>query len=202
MKITMDIPLEADVICRDGDIGRSLELVIDPKKQELTHVVVKENHPTFEERLVPVEYISDTTSDMIQLYCTKEEFAKFDIYCQKELLPEELPDPVYDTMGNYYVVPLMKSILVEHKSVPKGTLALEHYAPIKTIEGNVGRLDELLIDEETDGITHLVMKEGHLWGQRDVSIPISEIKNINEDGITLKLSKEQVKNLPVITIRR
>ena len=65
MNTTMDIPLKADVICRDGDCGHSIELVLDPKKEELTHVVVKENHPTYEERLVPVEYISGTTQDMI-----------------------------------------------------------------------------------------------------------------------------------------
>ena len=97
---------------------------------------------------------------------------------------------------------IKKDVLVEYKSVPKGTLAFEPNAPIKTNEGTVGRLDELLIDEESDEITHLVMKEGHLWGRREVSIPISEIKQIDEDGITLKLSKDQVKNLPDIPIKR
>ena len=206
MNTTMDIPLDADVICRDGDCGHSIELVLDPKSEELTHVVVKENHPTYEERLVPVEYITGSTPDLIQLNVSKEEFEKFDIFCRKELIPEELPnDQVYDAMGNYYVVPSMKikkNVLVEYKSVPKGTLAFEHNAPIKTKEGTVGRLDELMIDEESDEITHLVMREGHLWGKKEVSIPISAIDNIDENGITLKLSKDQVKNLPEIPIRR
>ena len=59
-----------------------------------------------------------------------------------------------------------------------------------------------MIDEESDEITHLVMREGHLWGKKEVSIPISAIDNIDENGITLKLSKDQVKNLPEIPIRR
>jgi sporulation protein YlmC with PRC-barrel domain len=29
----------------------------------------------------------------------------------------------------------------------------------------VGRVGEILIDAETGEITHLVLREGHLWGQ-------------------------------------
>ena len=32
-------------------------------------------------------------------------------------------------------------------------------------------VDELLVDPENEHITHLVMREGHLWGQKDVVYP-------------------------------
>jgi hypothetical protein len=66
----------------------------------------------------------------------------------------------------------------------------------------VGRVDEFLIDPENDHITHLVMREGHLWGQKDVTIPISEIDRIEGDSVYLKLSKDEVEALPAIPMHR
>jgi hypothetical protein len=47
-----------------------------------------------------------------------------------------------------------------------------------------------------------VLREGHLWGQKDVVIPISKIVRIEEDRVRLNLSKEEVANLPTIPVRR
>ena len=67
---------------------------------------------------------------------------------------------------------------------------------------DVGRVDEFLVDRETEHITHLVLREGHLWGQKDVTIPVSEIERIEEDTVYLKLDKEEIERLPSIPVRR
>jgi hypothetical protein len=41
-----------------------------------------------------------------------------------------------------------------------------------------------------------------LWGEKDVTIPVSEIDRIEETVIHLKLDKQSVKALPAIPIRR
>jgi hypothetical protein len=202
MSKILDIPLDVKVLCEDGECGKSIELVIDPEDQELTHVVVKEHEMPHEERLVPIDYIQYSTPGMIQLRCNLERFKEFDIYCEKEAVSDPRIEPVYDYMGNYYVFPLHKQIVVEHKSVPKGEMPLVHHARIEAVDGRLGRLDELLVDPDTDRITHLVMREGHLFGSRDVSIPISKIDEFDEYRIKLKLTKADVKNLPEIPIRR
>jgi sporulation protein YlmC with PRC-barrel domain len=66
----------------------------------------------------------------------------------------------------------------------------------------VGRVDEFLVDPRNEHITHLIMREGHLWGQKDVSIPLSAIGHIEEDTVHLKLSKSEIEALPAIPIRR
>ena len=33
-------------------------------------------------------------------------------------------------------------------------------------------------DPQTGHITHLILREGHLWGQRDVVIPVNAIERI------------------------
>ncbi|HVC79586.1 MAG TPA: hypothetical protein VNL35_03685, partial [Chloroflexota bacterium] len=45
-------------------------------------------------------------------------------------------------------------------------------------------------------ITHLTIREGHLLGRKDVTIPISEVAQLEDGVVYLKLSKEQVEQLP------
>ena len=44
-------------------------------------------------------------------------------------------------------------------------------------------------------MTHVLLQEGHLWGRKEVSIPISAVTSVN-DGIRLNLTKKQVEDLP------
>jgi hypothetical protein len=63
-------------------------------------------------------------------------------------------------------------------------------------------VDEFLVDPENDVITHLVLREGHLWGKKDVTIPVSEIKKIAEEAVYLKLDKKAIESLPTIPVNR
>jgi hypothetical protein len=63
-------------------------------------------------------------------------------------------------------------------------------------------VDEFLVDRETEHITHLVLREGHLWGQKDVLIPVSEIAHVDEERVYLTLSKAEVADLPTAPLRR
>jgi hypothetical protein len=66
----------------------------------------------------------------------------------------------------------------------------------------VGRVDEFLVNPENEHITHLVMREGHLWGQKDVTVPVSAIDHFDEDTVYLKLNKQEIEALPTIAVRR
>jgi hypothetical protein len=48
----------------------------------------------------------------------------------------------------------------------------------------------------------LVLREGHLWGQKDVTVPVSKIKRIEEEDVYLDLDKAGIETLPAIPIRR
>jgi hypothetical protein len=45
-------------------------------------------------------------------------------------------------------------------------------------------------------------REGHLWGEKHVTIPVSQIGRIEEHTVYLKLDREQVEALPAIPVRR
>ncbi len=99
----------------------------------------------------------------------------------------------YVTPDNTIQVP------VEHQQVPPGELAVRRGTAIEATDGYVGHVDEFVVNPENGHITHLVMREGHLWGQKDVIIPLSAMGEIREDSVLLKIDKQQVEvsaNLP------
>jgi hypothetical protein len=59
-----------------------------------------------------------------------------------------------------------------------------------------------VVDPENDHITHIVLREGHLWGQKEVTIPISEIEHIEENIVRLKIDKRKIGTLPAVPVRR
>jgi hypothetical protein len=45
----------------------------------------------------------------------------------------------------------------------------------------------------------VLLQEGHVWGRKDVTIPISAVTGV-EDGIRLNITKQQVQDLPPVDI--
>ena len=206
----MDIPVDVEVHCSDGLCGRSTYVLLDPVHKEVTHLVVKEAKAPHTERVVPIDAVSETNPELILLRHTRDELAKMDPFIRTEYVREERTASGYPPAGFLgigppllwrdvdldwtYVVP------VDHKQVPLGEQAIRRGTRVEATDGRAGHVDELLVDPETERMTHLVMREGHLWGQKDVVIPVSEIDRIKEDTVYLKLSKDEVQALPAIPV--
>jgi hypothetical protein len=45
------------------------------------------------------------------------------------------------------------------------------------------------------------MREGHLWGQKDVTIPVSQIDHYKDNTVYLKLNKQVIDKLSSIPVR-
>ena len=93
-------------------------------------------------------------------------------------------------------------IPVAHERIPPGELAVRRGARVEATDGHAGRVDEFLVNPEDGYITHLVLREGHLWGQKEVTVPVSQIDHIEDNAVHLKLDKHSVEVLPSIPIRR
>jgi sporulation protein YlmC with PRC-barrel domain len=201
----MDIPIDAEVQCTDGVGGRSTYVVLNPVTRQVTHVVVKENTFPHLERLVPVGMVAETSPDQVHLTCSQQELHRLESFIETEFLPGESPYAAYE-LDEYrlwpYVLPDDEMAPVEHERVPPGELAVRRGSRVRATDGDVGQVDEFLVDRETEQVTHLVLREGHLWGKRDVLVPVSEIGQIDEDRVYLTLTKEEVASLPTIPVRR
>jgi sporulation protein YlmC with PRC-barrel domain len=200
----MDIPINAEVSCSDGPCGTSYCVIVNPITDQITHIVVHGNSFPYVKRLVAVEKIKETTPDMIQLTCDLYEYVTMPEFIQDEFI---IPDPyggneeIPTTMLLPYAM-VMGTVTLEHEQIPPNELAIHRGAPVIASDGSVGKVDEFLVEPKNGQITHLILREGHLWGKKDVSIPVSEIDHIEKDRVVLKINKKEVEDLPALPIHR
>lgn len=187
----MDIPINVEVLCRDGQCGHSTHVILNPTNDQVTHVVVQEYAFSDDERLIPVDQILESSPQMIQLRCCKGDLAQMEHFTEAEFIPMAYPH------GFWYATTAEPSVfIVEHELVPLGELAIDRGARVVAKDGPIGHVDEFLIDPASQFITHLVLREGHFWGQKEVTIPLAQIERIEDDTVYLKLSKSEIEKLP------
>jgi len=56
-----------------------------------------------------------------------------------------------------------------------------------------------VIHPDDHHVTHILLDEGHLWGEKRVAIPIGAVGNI-DDGIQVAFTKDEVRDLPPVDI--
>ena len=205
----MKIPLRADVHCTDieGPIGHSLYVVLDPIAEQLTHVVVRDRQRSDVERLVPLELVQETAPKRIWLSCTKGEFRGLRPFIAREYLRTKSPFGDYDRDGVLvlpYALPKNGPMPGgrEHRSIPRNELAVRRGWRVEATNGPIGTVDEFMLDPADGSITHLVLRKGHPWGERDVVIPLSEIDRVKDNVVYLRLNKMRVGLLPAVHVVR
>jgi hypothetical protein len=87
----IEIPVKADIECVNEHCGRSTGVIIDPTTQEATHFIVKESRSPHVERMVSVELVAETTSDLIRLRCTRGKLSALDPFVQTDHVWSERP---------------------------------------------------------------------------------------------------------------
>lgn len=192
----MDFPLNAEIFCKDGYCGRSTRVILKPKTEEVTHIVVKAKAFPYDEFLVPVAEVTATTPDSINISLTRGELVKQEPFAKIDYVEMNIPAygaNAYALRGTLLLDPEL--IGFRQEQIPEDELSIRRGARVEAIDGNVGHVDAFVVDQETEFVTHLVMREGHLWGKREVTIPVSAIDHLEEDKIILKLSKAQIEAL-------
>ncbi|MDX1614541.1 MAG: PRC-barrel domain-containing protein [Candidatus Promineifilaceae bacterium] len=180
----MDVPLNVEVRCADGDVGRSTGVVVNPVDQEVSHVIVAQGG---REYMVPLDVIVESTPDHIQLRCAQGDLSQFKPFEQERFVGGE---------GLRRLWPFRRSEAAAEADLPYEELSVHRGTHVRASNGPIGRVDEFLVNPLNGHITHLVLLEGNLFGRREVTVPISEIARIEAGTVHLELSKEQVRNLP------
>ena len=208
----MEIPLNTQVECTDGFCGHSEYVLINPVTDQVTHLVVKEDLSPKTEYIVPVGLVAETKSVAIHLRCSKAELEKMDPFIKTTFIEEKLQQNyAYArgeyTSGSYYYLPYVTAegtvqVPVEHQQIPPGELAVRRGTRVEATDGYVGQVDEFVVNPENGNITHLVMREVHPWGKKDVIIPLSARGETRGNTVFLKLDKHQVESLPAFPLHR
>jgi hypothetical protein len=197
--MTMDVATGVNVECADGACGRSQYVILDPANAAVTHVVVGETDISAKPRLVPITYVTGASSDIIRLKCSRAELQTLPLFSEYETNIQDGRYLAY-LPSEFWMGPLMSYWPAvrppERRYVPKGELPIRRGAQVEASNGHIGSVDEFLVEPGSGQITHLVLREGHLWGRRDVLIPAAEIDRIEQDTVYLRINKERAGALP------
>ena len=184
-----EFAMGATASCVDGPGGKVSRVIIDPATETVTHLVIEPKHRFGVGRLVPLDLVEITAGD-IRLRCTVEEFGALE--------PAEETELVDDVTGSLGLgglnTPPPVPVIIQDV-VPLGEADVDRGEPVHALDGEIGRVQGFLVDPDDHRVTHVLLEEGHLWGRKKVSIPVSAVTGV-ENGIQLSLTKKQVEDLP------
>ena len=212
MAETTPFTIGADASCTDGVCGEVSRVVIDPVAGELTHLVVEPKGRQGLGRLVPLDLV-DATGGEIRLRCTRADFENLDAAEQTQFVPgtrgyaaygpEQVLAWPYSSLGSSTGmegdVVTGVSETVTYDTIPLGEVAMRRGDHVHATDGEIGQIEGLVIDPRNHHVTHVLLQEGHLWGRKEVAIPISAVTEM-DDGIRLNITKHQVQALPPVDI--
>lgn len=89
----------------------------------------------------------------------------------------------------------------DEEQLPTGEISVHSGMHVHATDGRMGILDTLVLDPDSGEITHLLMREGHLWGKKDIAIPVSAVELVEGDSVHVNLDKEAVEKLPVVKVK-
>jgi len=196
---TTPLTIGADVSCTDGVCGKVSRLVIDPRARTVTHLVV--NDRQFQGRLVPLSLVDvDAATGAIRLRCTIAGFEKLGPADMTVPLhgndADPDPDRSHDQVQWRGTGWLADPPSVTYDTLPAGEVAVRGGDHVHATDGNIGQIQGLVIDSGSRQVTHVLLQEGHVFGRKIVAIPIGAVTGDGENGIQLRITKQQVKDLP------
>jgi hypothetical protein len=208
---TVPFTIGTPASCTDGVCGDLARVIVDPVARAVTHLVIQPTDPLELARLVPLDLV-DATAGQIRLRCTLEEFGHLD-------LAEETQFILGGTIGGYSreqilslpyyglgpglagVGPELVPMNVTYDTIPLGEVEVRRGEHVHATDGSIGRVQGLVIEPQSHHVTHVLLQEGHLWGKKEVAIPIRAVARVDpDDGIRLNITKQQVQDLPPVDI--
>jgi sporulation protein YlmC with PRC-barrel domain len=212
MAETVQFTIGAEAGCSDGTCGEVTRVIVDPVAEAVTHLVVEPEHRRGLGRLVPLGLI-DATAGQIRLRCTQAEFGELEPAEETQFIPGTSGYAGYGRgqvgYWPYYGLGAGGGIsgigggnishAVTYDTVPQGEVDVRRGEHVQATDGEIGRVQGVVIDRRSRHVTHVLLQEGHLWGRREVAIPISAVASTS-DGIRLSISKQEVQDLPPVEV--
>ncbi|HXT88979.1 MAG TPA: PRC-barrel domain-containing protein [Trebonia sp.] len=214
MADTAQFTIGAGVSCSDGPVGRVSRVIVDPVAEKVTHLVVAPGHRRDLGRLVPLDLVEGTAGE-VRLRCTEAEFEQLEHALETRFMPATSGYDGYgysrDEVGYWPYFGLSGGMglagngggtpaqMLTTDAVPLGEVSVRRGDYVHATDGDIGRVQGLVIDRGSRRVTHVLLQEGHLWGRKNVAIPMSAVASTS-DGIQLTITRHQVEDLPPVDI--
>ena len=220
METKIQFQKNANVIAADGQpVGYLDRVVFNPETMVVTDIVVRTGALfNKEDKVVPIDFIADTTADQVILREEAGELAAFAPFEEEHIVdPEgesgERPSsaaeaaqpliygsPVLGT--SMQPAPWERTVTRIDQNIPAGTIAMREGARVVTADGkHVGSVERVLTDPGEEQITYLLVSVGKFTKKAKL-VPSHWVKQVNEDEVELWVYKVSVDELADATIQQ
>jgi sporulation protein YlmC with PRC-barrel domain len=215
---TREFSIGGEVSSSNGVCGEIRRVVVDPVDAVLTHLVVEPRNSGGHGRLVPVDLVEPEIR-AITLRCSTDEFNGLERAEVSRFVPgargpwsfgqdQMLSWPYYclvpegERMGGASATIMGTGLSIAAvDQVPEGMIEIRRGERVHATDGDIGRVKGLVVDPRDHSVTHVLLDQGHFWGEQRVAIPIAAVTSI-DDGIRLAIDKTQVRNLPSVAVEQ
>jgi hypothetical protein len=203
----------SNVSCSDGPCGELTRVVVDPAARTVSHLVVGPPHRGGTSRLVPVR-LAGTGTAAIQLRCTRSQFEGLQEAEETQIVPgalgelddgqgHKLSAPYYGRGGMGLAMAVGTGFgagtapqRITSDRIPAGKVEVRRGEHVHATDGPIGKVRGLTVLTRGRRVTHVLLDEGHLWGKRQVAIPIGAVADFS-DGVRLSLTRDELRDLPL-----
>lgn len=190
--------------CSDGACGRVTQVVIDPVKKTVTHLIVEPDHREGLGRLVPIDRVKGEDGEVV-IDANLSQFDSFHRAEETHFLPGiegefDTYDPEQVLLWPYFGGNTTVPVTVD--ALPPGEVAVRRGQEVQAGGGRVGEVEGLIVDPGHHRVTHLLLKEGHVFSHKDVAIPVSAVEKVEDDTVKVKLTKQEISALPAVDFKR
>jgi len=201
MEINLQFKQNVGVFTATGEaVGHIDRVVVDPHTNVVTHIVVQKGFFFKEDKVVPIDLVTEATEDQIKLREDAGDLHALPPFEEKHYLTSDakVSEPLVNPTPLGYS-PLTASaeepppgprlIAQTEQNIPAGTIALKEGAKIITAEGKeVGHLERVFTDATAHRATHLVIAQG-LFAPKRRLIPITWANIVDENEVHLAVKE-------------
>jgi uncharacterized protein YrrD len=208
----------------DGEFGKVADVVIDPVRRRVTHVVVQPSQWWQGPRLVPVEELA-VRGDHVRVSTSAAEIAGAPLM-QETGFPGPDTSPHHHEGMDVGVVRVFAwpysaasagawsdgwpapgssagsggdlGSMTTYDMIPEGTAEIRRASDVVASDGDVVGHVRGMITSPDFSLTDLVIDRGHLWRHREITVPIGHVESIETDGVRLRVTRKTVLSLPSV----
>jgi sporulation protein YlmC with PRC-barrel domain len=208
---------DAMVLAADGQqIGSLSRVVVNPETGALTDILVKSGALfNQQERVIPVEYVAETSEDWVILRHSAGLLNSFPLFEEHRYV--DAGDFTDDPSSNEHALPTIYghadiglSVIREPQvrklatqithNIPDGAVAMKKGAKVLSAEGvHVGNVERVLADPSEDQVTHLLISSG-VFSKEMRLVPIHWVMRMGGENIELRVARTAVDELADISL--
>jgi uncharacterized protein YrrD len=203
------------ITSENEDVGHLDRVVIDPRSQEVTHLVVSRGLLFSNAKVVPLDMVALAGEEQVVLKEDKQRVESLPNFNQDQFIslnemeagrqrrswghsaPPVYSYPAAGVPANWFrPIPEQSANLDVERNVPTDTITIKEGARVLAEDGKrVGNVEQVFTYEDSGEITHLLISQGLLLQERKL-VPVDWVNVLGENEVRLVVTSALLEDLP------